>query len=147
MKTTKVQKIVTVQTKIDAPLEMVWKLWTTPEDIMHWNNASEDWHTPRAINDLRPGGKFNYRMEATDGSSGFDFEGVYEKVIPKERIDYTLGDGRKVSVLFSKPNGRIKIVETFEPEKENSIELQHDGWQSILDNFKRYAEVKSGHSE
>src|SRR5512135_1177474 len=99
MKTTKEQQIVTVQTKIDAPLEMVWRLWTTPEDIVKWNNASEDWHSPRAINDLRMGGKFNIRMEAVDGSQGFDFSGVYNKVIPMEEIDYTLDDGRKVVIL------------------------------------------------
>jgi predicted 3-demethylubiquinone-9 3-methyltransferase (glyoxalase superfamily)/uncharacterized protein YndB with AHSA1/START domain len=143
MKTTKEQKIISVLTKIDAPLNLVWKLWTTPEDIVKWNNASEDWHTPRAVNDLRPGGKFNYRMEASNGSEGFDFEGIYDKVILKERIEYTLGDGRKVSIAFSRTNGKTKIIETFEPENENSIEKQHDGWQAILDNFKRYAEVRS----
>ncbi len=147
MKTTKEQKIISVQTKIDAPLDLVWKLWTTPEDIVNWNNASEDWHTPKATNDLRTGGKFSFRMEAVNGNEGFDFGGVYDKVIPKERIEYTLADGRKVSVAFSKTNGKTKIVETFEPEKINSIELQHDGWQSIMDNFKRYAEVKSAFSE
>ena len=143
MKATKEQKLVTVQTKVDAPLEMVWKLWTTPGDIAKWNNASEDWHTPRAENDLRTGGKFNYRMEPVDGKGGFDFTGKYDNVIPMERIDYTMGDGRKVTVLFSKSNGKTKVVESFEPEKINSIEVQHDGWQSILNNFKRYAEVKS----
>jgi len=143
MKTTKEQKIVTVHTKVDAPLDLVWKLWTTPEDIMKWNNASDDWHTPRAVNDLRTGGRFNSRMEARDGSQGFDFSGIYDKVILKERIEYTMDDGRKVTVLFSKTNGKTKITESFEPETTNSIELQHDGWQSILDNFKRYAEVKA----
>ena len=143
MKATKEQKIVSVQTKIDAPLELVWELWTSPEDIVKWNNASDDWHTPGAENDLRTGGKFSYRMEATNGSQGFDFAGVYDNVILMERIDYTMGDGRKVTIVFSKTNGKTKIVETFEPEKYNPIELQHDGWQAILNNFKRYAEVKS----
>jgi predicted 3-demethylubiquinone-9 3-methyltransferase (glyoxalase superfamily)/uncharacterized protein YndB with AHSA1/START domain len=147
MKTTKEQKIVSVQVKIDASLELVWKLWTTPEDIVNWNNASEDWHTPRAVNDLRTGGKFSYRMEAINGSEGFDFEGVYDKVILKERIDYTIADGRKVSIAFSKTNGKTKIVETFEPENENPIEMQHDGWQSILSSFKRHAEIKSAFSK
>jgi len=147
MKTTKEQKIILVQTKIDAPLDLVWKLWTSPEDIVKWNNASEDWNTPRAVNDLRTGGKFNYRMEAVNGSEGFDFEGIYDKVILKERIDYTLADRRKVSIAFSRTNGKTRIIETFEPEKINSIKLQHDGWQSILDNFKRYAEVKSAFSK
>lgn len=147
MKTTKEQKIVSVQTKIDAPLDLVWKLWTTPEDIVKWNNASEDWHTPRAINDLRTGGKFSNRMEAINGREGFNFEGTYDKVIPNERIDYTIGDGRRVSIVFSRTNGKTKIVENFEPEKENLVELQHNGWQAILDNFKRYAEIKSAFSK
>jgi len=143
MKATKEQKSLSVQTKVDAPLELVWEIWTSPEDIMKWNSASDDWHTPRAENDLRTGGKFNYRMEATNGSQGFDFAGVYDKVVPMERIDYTMGDGRKVTIAFSKTNGKTKIVENFEPEKYNPVELQHDGWQAILNNFKRYAEVKS----
>lgn len=143
MKTPKEQQIITVQAKIDAPLELVWKLWTTPDDILKWNNASEDWHTPRAVNDLKAGGKFSYRMEAVDGSQGFDFGGIYDKVTTFEEIGYTLGDGRKVTILFSKVTGRSKIIETFEAEKVNPVEKQHDGWQSILDNFKRYAEVKA----
>lgn len=143
MKATKEQKIVTVQTKVDAPLELVWQLWTTPEDIVKWNSASDDWHTPRAENDLRTGGKFTFRMEAANGSEGFDFGGVYTKVIQMERIEYTMDDGRKATVTFTKTNGKTKIVETFEAEKINSIYLQHDGWQAILNNFKRYAEVKS----
>lgn len=147
MKTTKEQKIVSVQTKIDAPLDIVWKLWTTPEDITKWNSASEDWHSPRAENDLRPGGKFNFRMEAKNGKEGFDFWGVYDNIIPKERIEYTMGDSRKVSVLFSKSNGKTRIIENFEPESENPVEMQHDGWQSILNNFKRYAEVNSAFSK
>ncbi len=109
-----------MQTKVDAPLELVWELWTTPEHIMRWNNASDDWHTPRAENDPRTGGKFNYRMEATDGSQGFDFAGVYDKVNPMERIEYTIGDGRKVTITFSKTNGKTKIVENFEAEKYNA---------------------------
>jgi len=144
---TKAQKLVTVLAKVDAPLDLVWKYWTTPEDIVKWNFASDDWHSPRAVNDLRTGGKFNYRMESKDGSQGFDFEGVYDKVILKEKIEYTMGDERKVSVLFSKINGKTKITESFEPEAQNSIELQHDGWQAILYNFKRYAEIKSAFSK
>jgi len=140
---TKEQKMVSVLTKVDAPVEMVWKLWTSPEDIIKWNYASDDWHTPRATNDLREGGKFNIRMEAKNGSEGFDFAGVYDKVIPNERIEYTMGDGRKAIIEFYKTNGKTKIVETFEPENTNPVGMQHDGWQSILNNFKRYAEVKS----
>jgi predicted 3-demethylubiquinone-9 3-methyltransferase (glyoxalase superfamily)/uncharacterized protein YndB with AHSA1/START domain len=139
---TKEQVILSVQSKIDAPLELVWKLWTTPEDIMNWNNASEDWHTPRAVNDLRAGGSFSFRMESRTGNEGFDFGGVYDKVILRQKIDYTLGDERKVTVSFSETGGKTRILETFEPESVNSLELQLDGWQAILDNFKRYAEVK-----
>jgi predicted 3-demethylubiquinone-9 3-methyltransferase (glyoxalase superfamily)/uncharacterized protein YndB with AHSA1/START domain len=143
MKTTNVQQSVTVQTKIDAPLELVWKFWTSPQDIINWNNASDDWHTPNAVNDLRPGGKFSYRMESIDGSQGFDFTGVYDKVIPMKEISYTMGDGRSASVLFSGTNDKTRITESFEPEKTNPVQMQHDGWQSILNNFKRYAEVRS----
>jgi len=147
MKTTKEQKIVTVQTRVDAPIELVWKLWSTPADIMNWCTGSDDWHTPGAENDLRVGGRFKTRMEAKKGNEGFDFEGVYNKVIPYEKIEYTIADGRKVSILFSRNLGKTKIVETFEPEKENTVELQHEGWQTILDNFKRYTEVKSAFSK
>ena len=146
MKTTREQKIVTVQTRVDAPVELVWKLWTSPEDIINWNYASDDWHTPRAENDLRPGGKFNYYMEAKDKSQGFELVGTFDKVIPKERIELTLGDGRKVITTFSMASGKTKIIETFEPEKENTVEMQHDGWQAILNNFKKYAEMKSASS-
>jgi uncharacterized protein YndB with AHSA1/START domain len=124
-------------------MDLVWKLWTTPEDIVKWNYASDDWHTPMAVNDLRKGGRFSYRMEARDGSSGFDFEGVYDNVILKEKIEYTLADGRKVKITFSGHNGKTRLVETFDAEELNTVELQHDGWQAILDNFKRYAEAGS----
>jgi|GEM_PF-33167 predicted 3-demethylubiquinone-9 3-methyltransferase (glyoxalase superfamily)/uncharacterized protein YndB with AHSA1/START domain len=147
MKTIKEQQIVTVQTRIDAPLELVWKLWNTPVDIIMWNTAREDWHSPKAVNDLRVGGRFRIRMEAIDGSQGFDFSGVYDKVVPLEEISYTLDDGRKATVMFYRNNGKSRIVETFEPEKENPVEVQHDGWQAILDNFKRYAEVRSAFSK
>jgi uncharacterized protein YndB with AHSA1/START domain len=132
--------IITVQANINAPLEKVWKLWTTPEDIIHWNYASEDWHTTRAENNLHPGGNFNYRMEAKNGSVGFDFGGVYNKVLFHHEIDYTIGDGRKVKIVFSSVNHRTDVVETFEAESVNSIEMQRSGWQAILDNFKKYAE-------
>ncbi len=147
MKTTKVQKIVTVQTRVDAPIDLVWRLWNNPEDIVNWCTGSDDWHTPRAENDLRVGGRFKTRMEAKKGNEGFDFEGVYNRVVPHERIEYTIADGRKVTILFSRNLGKTKILETFEPEKENTVEQQHDGWQTILDNFKRYAEVKSAFAQ
>ena len=133
--------IITVQTKINAPIELVWKLWTTPKDIEKWNHASDEWHTPKAENDLRVGGKFNYRMDAKDGSMGFNLEGIYEKLIVNKQIDYTLLDDRKVKIIFSPADGKTQIIETFEAENVNSIELQRGGWQAILDNFKKYAEL------
>lgn len=133
-------KAITVQVGIDAPIERVWKLWIAPEHITKWNNASDAWHTPRAENDLRAGGKFSYRMEAKDGSSGFDFAGVYDTVKMHELISYTLDDGRKVSVQFENIDGKTQLIETFEIEKTNPESMQREGWQSILDNFKEYAE-------
>lgn len=131
---------ITVQVEVNATPEIVWKFWTSPESIVKWNNASEDWQTTRAENDLRVGGKFLSRMEAKDGSMGFDFEGIYERVIPNEEIEYLLGDGRKVKISFFDYVTKTKIVETFDAESENTIELQKNGWQSILNNFKKYAE-------
>lgn len=133
------QKI-TVTTIVDAPIEKVWKTWTTPQDIMQWNNASPDWHTPRAENDLRKGGSFSARMEAKDGSFGFDFGGTYDDVIENQLIEYTLEDDRKVIINFTKIGHQTEVEETFEAESENSIELQRNGWQAILDNFKKYTE-------
>lgn len=134
--------IITVQTTINAPLDKVWNCWTNPEDIIKWNNASEDWHTPRAENDLRAGGNFNYRMEAKDRSMGFDFYGVYDNVIHHKLIEYTMGDGRKAKVVFKEDNNKVEVVEIFEAENENSFELQKIGWQSILNSFRKYTEVK-----
>jgi uncharacterized protein YndB with AHSA1/START domain len=132
---------ISIRTKINAPLNKVWKFWTTPGDIVKWNNASDDWYTPGAENDLRAGGKFNYRMEARDGSMGFNYEGVYTKVALNEQIDYTIGDGRKVKVVFLTSGNSTEIEETFEAESTHSIEIQRNGWQSILDNFKKYTEA------
>lgn len=140
--TTQQKTNITVEATINVPVEKVWKLWTTPEDIIQWNSASEDWHTPSATNDLRVGGRFTSRMEARDGSMGFDFGGVYDKVKANAEIRYTMDDDRKVSVLFKEENGKTKVTETFEAEGENSVEMQRDGWQAILDNFKKYAEAK-----
>jgi uncharacterized protein YndB with AHSA1/START domain len=137
-----IKSTISVQTKINTPIDMVWKYWTTPEDIVKWNNASDDWHTTRAENDLQAGGKFNYRMEARDGSMGFDFGGVYEKVIINKQIEYSTDDGRKVKIVFSILESKSEIVETFEAENTHSIEIQRNGWQSILDNFKKFAEAK-----
>lgn len=135
--------MITVETTVDAPAEKVWEYWTKPEHITKWSYASDDWHTPFAENDLRKGGKFSSRMEAKDGSLGFDFGGVYDEVKTNELIAYTLGDGRKVEVIFSPAGNKTKVVETFEAETENPVEMQKGGWQAIMDNFKKYAESKS----
>lgn len=134
---------VTIKTSIEAPIEKVWELWTMPEHIKNWNKATEDWQTTRAENDLRPGGKFVSRMEAKDGSMGFDFGGTYDMVDTDKLISYTLDDGRKVEIIFSSKGNITKVTESFEVEDTNPIELQEGGWQSILDNFKKYAETKN----
>lgn len=136
------KKTITIETAVKAPVEKVWKTWSTPKDISQWNNASDDWHTPFSKNDLRTGGKFSSRMEAKDGSIGFDFAGVYDKVIPNELIEYTIGDGRKVKIIFTANGNETKVTETFEAENENPVAMQRSGWQSILDNFKKYTESK-----
>ncbi len=135
-----VKNTITVETTIKAPVEKVWRNWSTPEDIIQWNSASDDWHTPKAENDLREGGKFLSRMEAKDGSFGFDFWGIYDEVKPNELIKYTMGDGRKAEIRFSGNDNETKVVETFETETENPLEMQRAGWQSILNNFKKYTE-------
>lgn len=135
------KKAITVQTVINAPLEEVWKIWTTPEHITKWNNASDDWHTPRAENDLQVDGKFLYRMEARDGKFGFDFVGTYDEIKRNELIAYTIEDGRKVKVTFTKnEDAETEVVETFEAESTNPPEMQRDGWQAILENFRKYVE-------
>lgn len=139
---TKVNTMITVQSIINVPVERVWKYWTTPVDIMGWNNASRDWYTPRVRNDLRTGGSFSYRMEARDGSTGFDFDGVYVKVSYHELIEYVMNDGRKVKIVFKAFDNKVEIVETFEAESIHPVEIQRSGWQAILDNFKNYAEMK-----
>lgn len=130
----------TVETKVDAPIEKVWEFWTRPEHIKKWNNASPEWHTPKAENDLRKGGNFCSRMEAKDGSMGFDFGGTYDEVVPNKNIKFTFDDGRKVDIAFAKANNGVTITETFEPESQNPVDMQRQGWQSILDNFKKYVE-------
>lgn len=136
-------KEITIQTIVKSTIDQVWKKWTLPEHIMQWNNASEDWYTPSAENDLKEGGKFNYKMAARDGSYSFDFSGIYNEVVIGKRITYTLDDGRKAVIEFIVEDGRVKIVETFESEQSNSIEMQKAGWQAILDNFSRYASATS----
>ncbi|MBK9047394.1 MAG: SRPBCC family protein [Bacteroidetes bacterium] len=130
----------TVSAIINAPIQKVWDYWTNPNHITGWNFASDDWHAPSAQNDLKVGGKFNSRMEAKDGSIGFDFEGVYDQVIPEKFIEYTLGDSRKVNIKFTSDGNTTTIEESFEAESENPVEMQQTGWQMILNNFKRYTE-------
>ena len=138
---TQTKTVITVKSTVNARVEKVWEYWTKPEHITQWNNASDDWCTPRAENDLRVGGSFVYRMEAKDASFGFDFGGVYDSIMPNEYIEYTLGDGRKVIVKFEADANKTKVIENFEAETTNSIELQKGGWQAILDNFKKYTEA------
>ncbi|AOM76728.1 SRPBCC family protein [Pedobacter steynii] len=134
---------ITVEATVNAPVETVWNAWTSPEHIVKWNCASEDWHTPKAENDIRTGGKFMSRMEAKDGSFGFDFEGIYDEIKVNEIIAYTLGDNRKVRITFNGNGNSTAISETFEAESTNPIEMQKGGWQAILDNFKKYTESLS----
>lgn len=131
---------ITVEIPIDLPAAEVWKLYTTPEHVLHWNTASEDWHTVNSVIELEKGGKFAYRMEAKDGSMGFDFEGKFDEVIPEKSLSYTLLDGRKVTCELDDRDKHTVLKVTFDAEKSNSLELQEQGWQAILDNFKLYAE-------
>lgn len=131
---------ITIETIVKKPIDQVWEKWALPAHIMKWNNASEDWYTPSAENDLRAGGTFTYKMSAKDGSYSFDFGGVYDEVILNRKIAYTLGDDRKVVIEFIEEGETIRIVETFEAEETHSLEMQRIGWQAILDNFKRYTE-------
>jgi uncharacterized protein YndB with AHSA1/START domain len=132
---------ITVQATVKAPIEKVWSYWTEPKHVTKWNAASEDWHTPYAENDLRVGGSFLSRMEAKDGSFGFDFNGIYDEVKLYEYIAYTMPDGRKVDITFQSQEGITKVVEVFDAEQENSVELQQNGWQAIMDHFKQYVET------
>ena len=135
---------ITVSTNVKAPIARVWEFWTRPEHIVHWCHASDDWHAPHAENDLRDGGRFVTRMEARDGSAGFDFGGTYTEVTKENRIAYIIDDARKVTVLFDETeDGGVRITETFEPETINPISRQREGWQSILDSFRTYAEKEA----
>lgn len=131
---------ISIEAFINAPIEKVWRDFTSPEAIMKWNHASEDWHCPHAENDLRVGGRFLSRMEAKDGSVEFDFTGTYTDVTPHERIAYAMDDERKVDMTFTPVGSGVKITGMFEPESENPHEMQKGGWQAILDNFKAYTE-------
>lgn len=131
---------ITVETIVNAPVEKVWKTWSEPEHITKWCQASDDWHAPNAENDLRTGGKFKTTMAAKDGSFSFDFGGTYTDVIANKKIAYSLDDSRKVEVNFTSEGNTTRIVEAFDPESVNSIDMQRDGWQAILNNFKKYTE-------
>jgi uncharacterized protein YndB with AHSA1/START domain len=134
---------ITVQTLVNADLNSVWDAWNNPDDINQWNSAQDDWHTTSSTVDLREGGKFSSRMEAKDGSMGFDFGGTYTRVVPRSLIEYRMEDDREVSVEFAEqPTGGVLVKETFDAETENTPELQRQGWQAILDNFGRYVETK-----
>ncbi len=130
----------TIQATINAPLAIVWKCFNNPDDIVKWNHASDDWHTTRAEIDLRVGGRFSSRMEAKDGSFGFDFGGVYTDVITNEYIAYVLGDGRKVNIQMESDGITTQVTQKFEAEQQNPIEMQQGGWQAILNNFKKFVE-------
>jgi uncharacterized protein YndB with AHSA1/START domain len=131
---------ITVETLVRGNLESVWDAWSNPDDIKQWNTASNDWHTTRSAVDLREGGKFSSRMEAKDGSAGFDFEGTYIRVVPQRLIEYRMDDGREVKVQFSEAADGVLVRETFDAENENDPEIQREGWQAILDSFARHVE-------
>jgi uncharacterized protein YndB with AHSA1/START domain len=127
---------------VKSDLKKVWDAWNNPEDIKKWNAASDDWHTPRSTVDLREGGKFSSRMEAKDGSAGFDFEATYTRIVPQKLIEFRMSDGRDVKVEFDQGAGGVVVKETFDAESENTPEMQRQGWQAILDNFGRHVEAK-----
>jgi uncharacterized protein YndB with AHSA1/START domain len=133
---------ITVETTVKAPIAEVWRAYTTPDDIKQWNAASDDWHTTKATVDLRVGGAFSSRMEAKDGSVGFDFAGTYAKIVPHELIEYSFGD-RAAVVEFKPVSGGAIVRVTFDAETENPAEMQRQGWQAILDNFARHVEVRA----
>lgn len=136
------QSQITVEVQVNVSVEKVWQCWTEPEHITRWCFASDDWCAPRSENDVRVGGVFTTRMEAKDGSAGFDFGGTYTVVEEGKRLEYVMTgvDARRVSIEFTEQEGGCLVVEKFDPENENSVELQKNGWQSILNNFKKYAE-------
>jgi uncharacterized protein YndB with AHSA1/START domain len=139
---TTARKMITIETIVDAPASKVWEFWTLPEHVTQWNHASDDWHSPHAENDVRQGGRFLFTMAAKDGSFSFDFAGTYGEVKPNQYLEYTMDDGRKAGVQFSSLGNQTRVVEHFEAEDTNPIEMQKGGWQAILDNFRKYAEKK-----
>lgn len=139
---TLVKPTITVEATIQATLKAVWTHWTSPGSIVKWNSASPDWHTPEAEHELKQGGRFRYRMEAKDGSTGFDFTGTFDDVRPHELLTYTMDDGRKVAISFAQVGQETHISESFEAEDTHSLDQQREGWQSILNNFKTFVEKK-----
>ena len=139
--------VITIESLVDAPLEKVWSCWTEPAHITRWNFASDDWCCPTAENDLTPGGRYRARMEAKDGSFGFDFEAIYDEVSDLKTLAYTLTDGRKVKTVFETGKGSTKVTTSFDADKENSADMQRQGWQSILNNFKGYVESYNASAE
>jgi len=133
---------ITVETAVKAPLEAVWSAWSDPDQIKRWNAPTDEWHTTRSSVDLREGGRFHSRMEAKDGSAGFDFEGTYTRVVPQKLIEYRLGDGREVRVEFIERPGDVLVKSRFDAETQNPAETQRAGWQAILDSFGRYVQAK-----
>lgn len=133
---------VVVETIVNAPIGEVWRAYSNPDDMVQWNYASDDWHAPSATSDLRPGGQFSTRMEAKDGSAGFDFAGTYTNVVDQRLIEYSFGE-RQASVEFDEVQGGVRVRVSFDPENEFPLEQQRAGWQAILDNFKRHVETTS----
>ena len=133
--------VVTIETKINASIDKVWKYWTEPDHITKWCQASDDWHAPYAENELKEGSKFKTTMAARDGSVSFDFEGTYDKIFQPNVLEYTIADGRKVKIAFQEEGTATKVTESFETESMNPVEMQRAGWQAILDNFKKYVEA------
>ena len=134
--------LITISAEIKAPVNKVWELWTGIQHIIRWNHASDDWHTTKAENNLKEGGKFLYRMEAKDGSFGFDFSGTYGSIIKNKCINYTIEDGRKTGITFVEHKNVTEVRESFEAEEMHPVDMQREGWQSILNNFKKYVESK-----
>lgn len=129
-----------IEAVVAAPAQKVWNYWVKPEHITNWNFASDDWQCPKASNDLRVGGTYSARMEAKDGSFGFEFEAIYDEVVEHKKITYTMGDGRKATTEFQSMGDKTKVTTVFDAEKENPEDMQKDGWQAILNNFKSYTE-------
>lgn len=130
-----------IETSIQSPLSKVWSYWTEPAHITKWNFAIPEWHCPKATNELKVGGKYSARMEAIDGSFGFDFEAIYDEVIAEKKLSYTMLDGRQATTIFESNENSTRVITIFDAEKQNPADMQKNGWQSILNNFKKYTEA------